>query len=121
MPLSEADVQASLRSLIDPNTGRDFVTDKAIRKITIAGGRDGSAQVAIDVLLAYPAKSQHEALRTLIRDRVATLPGVAGVTVTIAQKIASHAVQRGVKLIPGDKNIIAIARGKGGVGKSTTD
>jgi ATP-binding protein involved in chromosome partitioning len=114
MAIAEADVQGSLHSLIDPNTGRDFVSTKSVRKLQIDGG-----DVAVDLQLGYPAKSQHEALRKLVQAALASLPGVGKVSVTIGHKIASHAVQRGVKLVPGVKNIIAVASGKGGVGKST--
>src|SRR5216110_579813 len=115
MPTSEADVQASLRALIDPNTGRDFGSAKAVRKVQVDG-----ANIAVDLVLGYPAKSQHESIRKLVQTQLAALPGTGKVTVAISHKIGAHAVQRGVKLVPGVKNIIAVASGKGGVGKSTT-
>jgi ATP-binding protein involved in chromosome partitioning len=115
MPITVADVQASLRTLTDPNTGRDFVSGKAIKKVDVDGD-----DVAIDVQIGYPSRSQHATLRKLISDHVSALPGVKRVNVSLSQKITSHAVQRGVKLIPAVKNIVAVASGKGGVGKSTT-
>lgn len=113
--VSPEQVTEHLKSCLDPNTGKDLVSAKAIKNLKIDGGR-----VSLDVVLGYPARSQWAALAEQVRAHLLTLAGVTEAEVNVSSQIVAHAAQRGVALLPGVKNIIAIASGKGGVGKSTT-
>ncbi|KWK11145.1 iron-sulfur cluster carrier protein ApbC [Burkholderia stagnalis] len=115
MSIDRALVDAALAAVADPNTGRPYAAGKGVRNVAI----DGDA-VSVDVVLGYPAKSQHDDVRARVSAALKAVPGVRDARVNVSQEIVAHTVQRGVKLLPNVKNIVAVASGKGGVGKSTT-
>ena len=105
----------ALQSVTDPNTGKDFVSTKALKNLQVNG-----PDVSFDVELGYPAKSQIPAIRAALVAAARRVSGVGNVSANISMNIVAHAAQRGVALLPSVKNIVAVASGKGGVGKSTT-
>jgi ATP-binding protein involved in chromosome partitioning len=115
MSIDTTALTSALQGVIDPNTGRDFVSTKQLRNLKVDGD-----SVAFDVELGYPAKSQVPLLRKALVAAARAVPGVGNVSANIGWKVVAHAVQRGVQLLPKVKNVIAVASGKGGVGKSTT-
>src|SRR3989442_14194815 len=94
MPLSDADVQGVLKQLVDPNTGKDFLSTRSARNMKVSGN-----DVSLDIELGYPGRSQHEPIRRQVVQALkqAGPPNVAGGP---SSRVAGPAVQAGGKPIP---------------------
>src|SRR5512139_1338608 len=113
MAITVEQANEALKRVVDPNTGKDLVASRSARNVRTEGN-----DVSVDVELGYPAASQVEGIRRAVIDALKGA-GAANVSANVTMKIVAHAVQRGLKVMPNVKNIIAVASGKGGVGKST--
>lgn len=111
--LQRETIEEILSNVIDPHTGQDLVSSKEVKDITVDGDK-----VSIDIVLGYPAKSWEAELIKMIEAAMIEA-AVEGATVTVSSNTVSHEVQEGIKPMKEVKNIIAVASGKGGVGKST--
>ncbi|MXS84355.1 iron-sulfur cluster carrier protein ApbC [Nitrosomonas sp. HPC101] len=113
--ITRQQIETALEQTIDPTTGKDYMTSKAVSDIQI-----DQSNVTVNIELGYPAKSVLDAVHQQIEHALRSLPGIGSVTIHITSNIIAHSAQRQLKLLPGVKNIIAVASGKGGVGKSAT-
>lgn len=114
MSVNPEQILAALCEVIDPNTQKKLALTEKSCDIRLEGGA-----ASITVPLGYPSHNGHPELRKRIETALAAL-GVNLKALNFTLKIATHAVQPGLKPLPNVRNIIAVASGKGGVGKSTT-
>ncbi len=115
MSLTTEAVRTALQGVMVSETGQDLVSAGLVKSLKVDG-----EDVDLELVVTFPAKSRLDAIRKAAIAAVRSVPGVGNASVSIRQEIQAHSVQRGLKRIPSVKNMIAVASGKGGVGKSTT-
>lgn len=114
MSVDRPQIEAALKQYVDPYLEKDLAAAGSVKNIGIDNGK-----VVVDVVMGFPNAGYRDTLIAKLMEKILAVPGVTGAVVNVDTKIVSHTVQKGVKPIPGVKNIIAVASGKGGVGKST--
>jgi ATP-binding protein involved in chromosome partitioning len=112
--ITESAVLEALRPIVDPDFGKSIVDLGFVKNIRIAGGR-----VSFDIELTTPACPVKEEFQRTARERVGALPGVEAVDVSMTANTRGRASQPQAEVLPGVRNTLAVASGKGGVGKST--
>ena len=115
MAATKEQIEEALKGYVEPHLQKDLVSARSVKEIDIDDGN-----VKIKVELGFPAKGIHDEIAEAVRSAAAAVDGVTSVDVTVDSKIVAHSVQKSLKPIDNVKNIIAVASGKGGVGKSTT-
>ena len=115
MSVTRADVENAIRTYVDPYLGVDLVTHGAIKSIAVS-----DTQIRVEIELGFPVERYRPELTTLLTDAIQPFAAGCEIDIAVHANILAHTVQQSAKRLTEVRNTIAIASGKGGVGKSTT-
>jgi ATP-binding protein involved in chromosome partitioning len=104
-----------VENYVEPHLGMPLRESKAVKSVRLEGGT-----TVVEVEIGFPAGRYGPELAAALESRLAAVPAVGPARVAVTWRVSAQAVQGGLQPLPGISNVVAVASGKGGVGKSTT-